>query len=169
MHADRTNRILLLLLALLLITAGAAAGAASIGAFGTATRHNPLIANPTGHFIGTQGGWLWPAAAVAAVILALLALRWLLALLFSTDRAGDLPITPGGSAGRTTLAARALTEAVAEEVESYRGVWGAPSSSSPRPWRKPPTSPRCVSASKPVPSPTPAPRSATHRCPPSWT
>jgi hypothetical protein len=122
MHADRTNRILLLLLALLLITAGAAAGAASIGAFGTATRHSPLIANPTGHFIGTQGSWLWPAAAVAAVVLALLALRWLLALLFSTDRAGDLPITPGGSAGRTTLAARALTEAVAEEVESYRGV-----------------------------------------------
>jgi hypothetical protein len=57
MHADRTNRILLLLLALLLITAGATAGAASIGAFGTATRHSPLIANPTGHFIGTQGGW----------------------------------------------------------------------------------------------------------------
>jgi hypothetical protein len=52
-------------------------------------------------------------------------LRWLLTLLFSTDRAGDLPITPGGSAGRTTLAARALTEAVAEETESYRGVHSA--------------------------------------------
>ena len=122
MHADRTNRTLLLLLALLLIAAGAAAGAASIGAFGTTTRHSPLIANPAGHFTGTQGGWLWPAAALTALILALLALRWLLALLFSTDRAGDLPITPGGSAGRTTLAARALTEAVAEETESYLGV-----------------------------------------------
>ena len=106
MHADRTNRIMLLLLALLLIAAGAAAGAASIGAFGTTTRHSPLVANPAGHFIGTQGGWLWPVAALAAAIVALLALRWLLALLFSTDRAGDLPITPGGSAGRTTLAAR---------------------------------------------------------------
>jgi hypothetical protein len=121
MHADRTNRILLLLLALLLI----AVGAASIGAFGTATRHSSLIANPAGHFIGTQGGWLWPAAALAALILVLLALRWLLTLLFSTDRAGDLPITPGGSAGRTTLAARALTEAIAEETESYRGVSSA--------------------------------------------
>jgi hypothetical protein len=122
MHADRTNRISLLVLAVLLIAAGVGAGAASLGVFGTGTRHSSLLANPTGRFIGTQGGWLWPAAAVAAAIVVLLVLRWLLALLFSTDRSGDLPITPGGSAGRTTLAGRALTEAVTEEVESYRGV-----------------------------------------------
>jgi len=122
MHADRTNRVMLLLLALVLIAIGTAAGAASLGAFGTATRHSPLIANPAGNFIGAQGGWLWPATALAAVIIVLLALRWLLTLLLSTDRSGDLPITPGGSAGRTTVVARALTEAVAEEVESYRGV-----------------------------------------------
>jgi hypothetical protein len=122
MHADRTNRIMLLLLALVLIGAGLDAGAASIGAFGTATRHSPLIANPTGDFIGAQGDWLWPVAAVAAVIIALLALRWLLALLFSTDRSGDLLIHSGSPAGRTTLAPRALTEAVVEEIEGYRGV-----------------------------------------------
>jgi hypothetical protein len=57
MHADRTNRTMLLLLALLLIAAGAAAGAASIGAFGTTTRHSPLIDNPAGNFTGTPGGW----------------------------------------------------------------------------------------------------------------
>jgi hypothetical protein len=122
MHADRTNRVILLGLAILLIAAGAGAGAASIGVFGAATRHSSLIANPVGQFSGAQGGWLWPTAAVAAAIVALLALRWLLALLFSTDRAGDLPITSGGSSGRTTLAARAMTEAVAEEIESYRGI-----------------------------------------------
>ena len=54
MHADRTNRTMLLLLAVLLIAAGLDAGAASIGAFGAATRHSLLIANPTGHFIGAQ-------------------------------------------------------------------------------------------------------------------
>jgi hypothetical protein len=125
MHADRTNRIMLLLLAVLLTAVGLDAGAASIGAFGTATRHSPLMANPTGHFIGAQGDWLWPAAAVAALIVALLALRWLLALLFSTDRSGDLLIHSGSPGGRTTLATGALTEAVAEEVESYRGVSSA--------------------------------------------
>jgi hypothetical protein len=75
MHTDRTNRVLVLLLALLLIAAGAAAGAASIGAFGTATRHSSLIANPTGHFIGTQDNWLWPTAAAVAAILVLLSLH----------------------------------------------------------------------------------------------
>jgi hypothetical protein len=52
----------------------------------------------------------------------LLALRWLLALLFSTDRTGDLLIRSADPAARTTLSAGALTEAVAEEIESYRGV-----------------------------------------------
>jgi hypothetical protein len=122
MHADRTNRIMLLLLALLLIAVGVDAGAASIGAYGADTRHSLLMANPTGRFIGARGAWLWPVAAVAAVIIVLLALRWLLALLFSTDRTGDLPISQASSAGRTTLAAGALTEAVAQEIESYRGV-----------------------------------------------
>lgn len=122
MHADRANRIMLLLLALLLIAAGLGAGAASIGVFGSAARHSRLIANPAGNFIGAQGGWLWPVAAVAAAIIVLLALCWLLALLFSTDRSADLLIHPGSPAGRTTLATGALTEAVAEEIESYRGV-----------------------------------------------
>jgi hypothetical protein len=122
MHCDRTNRLMLLLAALLSVAAGGAGGAASVGAFGTATEHHPLIANRTGTFTGAQGDWLWPVAAAAATALVLLALRWLLALLFSTGRPGGLPIPTGSSAGRTTLAARSLTEAVAEEVESYRGV-----------------------------------------------
>ena len=122
MHADRTNRVMLLLLAVLLIAAGLGAGAASLGIFGTVAQHSPLTDNPAGHFIGSNGAWLWPFAAAAAAILVLLALRWLLALLFSTDRSGDLPIRSPGLPGRTTLAAGALTEAVAEEIESYLGV-----------------------------------------------
>ena len=122
MHADRTNRIMLLLLALLLLAVGLDAGAASIGVYGTATEHSHLMDNPTGHFIGAHGVWLWPVAAVAALIIALLALRWLIALLFSTDRSGDLLIHSGTGAGRTTLANGALTDAVVAEIEGYRGV-----------------------------------------------
>jgi hypothetical protein len=80
------------------------------------------MANPTGHFIGVNGVWLWPVAAVAALIVALLALRWLIALLFSTDRSGEVRIRSGSGAGRTSLAGGALTDAVVEEIEGYRGV-----------------------------------------------
>jgi hypothetical protein len=122
MHADRTNRVMLLLLALLLLAAGLDAGAASLGLFGHFTQHSKLTVNPTSRYFAAQGAWLWPVIAVAAGIMTLLALRWLVALLFSTDRAHDLPIGTGGPAGRTTLAGGALTEAVTEEIESYRGV-----------------------------------------------
>jgi hypothetical protein len=122
MHADRTNRTMMLVFALLLIAVGLDAGAASIGGYGTGTAHSHLMANPTGHFIGANGIWLWPVAAVAALIVALIALRWLIALLFSTDRSGDLLIRSGSGAGRTTLASGALTDALAEEIEGYRGV-----------------------------------------------
>jgi hypothetical protein len=122
MHADRTNRVMLILLALLLLAAGLGAGAASLGLFGSFTEHSRLMANPTGRFTGAQGAWLWPVAAVVGAIAVLLVLRWLRALLFSTDRAGDLPISSGDPAARTTLSAAALTEAVAEEIETYRGV-----------------------------------------------
>ena len=122
MHADRTNRTLLIVLALLLLAVGLDAGAASIGVYGTATKNSTLMDNPTGRYFGAHGAWLWPVIAVAALIIGVLALRWLFALLFSTDRSGDLAIQPSTGAGRTTLANRALTDAVTGEIEGYRGV-----------------------------------------------
>jgi len=64
MHADRTNRAMLTLFALLLIAAGAAAGAASLGFFGTATKHRTLLHNAVGDSYGRQGDWLWPVTAL---------------------------------------------------------------------------------------------------------
>ena len=109
MHADRTNRTLLIVLALMLLAVGLDAGAASIGVYGTGTKNSTLMDNPTGHYFGAHGAWLWPVVAVAALIIGVLALRWLIALLFSTDRSGDLLIKSSTGAGRTTLANRALT------------------------------------------------------------
>ncbi|MEP7022442.1 MAG: alkaline shock response membrane anchor protein AmaP [Actinomycetota bacterium] len=114
---------MLILLALLLLAAGADAGAASIGVFGNFTRHSTLFANPTGKFIGSAGDWLWPVAAVTALVIVLLAARWLLALLFSTDRSPNLPLpTSEGAAGRTILTSGALTRAVTEEIRTYPGI-----------------------------------------------
>jgi hypothetical protein len=125
MHADRTNRIMLILFALALTAAGVAGALAGFGVFGRATKHDVLVSDEVSNYFGRHGDWLWPAIAVAAAIIALLALRWLLALLFSTDRSGDLPLTGDRSAGRTTLSAAALTDAVASEIDSYPGVHSA--------------------------------------------
>jgi hypothetical protein len=125
MHADRTNRAMLILFAIALIAAGVVGALAGFGALGPVTKHGELPANRVGAYFGRHGDWLWPVIAAIALIVALLALRWLLALLFSTDRAGDLPITGDRSAGRTTLAAPALTDAVATEIDSYPGVHSA--------------------------------------------
>lgn len=122
MHADRLNRVMLILFALILIAAGAAGGAASVGVFGRSVKHHDLSRNRVGAYIGQHGDWLWPAAALAALIIALLALRWLLALLFSTDRAGDLTIRGGGGAGKTTLVPGAVSNAVVDEIKGYPGV-----------------------------------------------
>ncbi len=124
MHADRTNRALLLLLAMVLIAAGVLGALMSFGVFGTSRQHQALLANQVGTYFGHHGDWLWPAIAAASLLLALLALRWLLALLFSTDRSGDLTF-PTRSAGRTTLSAGAVTDAVTDEISTYRGVAAA--------------------------------------------
>jgi hypothetical protein len=125
MHADRTNRIMLILFAITMIAAGTVGALAGFGALGSVTKHGELPANRVGAYFGRHGDWLWPAIAALALIVALLALRWLLALLFSTDRAGDLPLTRDRSGGRTTLSAVALTDAVATEIDSYPGVHSA--------------------------------------------
>lgn len=123
MHADKTNRSILVLLSLILIAAGAVGFAAGIGGFGSATRHGQLTHNRVGAFVGEHGDWVWPAAALVVLVVVVLAARWLLALLFTTDRAGQLGFRNDTDVrGRTSLSDTALTSAVIEEVKSYRGV-----------------------------------------------
>jgi hypothetical protein len=122
MHADRTNRMMLVLFALLLTGAGLSGALISFGAFGAAVQHARLLANPVSVYVGHHGVWLWLVIGAAAAVLAVLALRWLTVLMFSTDRAGDIRITGDRSGGLTTLLATALTDTVTEEAETYPGV-----------------------------------------------
>lgn len=122
MHADRTNRTALLVLGVLLLCAGLLGALAGFGAFGQHIKNESLVDNPVGRYFGANGKWLWPVIAVVAAFAVVLALRWLWILLFSTDRVGDLRVKTERATGRTTVATGALTDAVAEEVASYRGV-----------------------------------------------
>lgn len=125
MHADTTNRTVLTLVAVLLLAVGVAGALLGFGAFGTASAARSLLDNPVARFVGDYGAWFWPLAAVVGLFVALLALRWFQAIAFSTDRTGQLTI-PGDSTGdRTLVAPGALTRAVVEEIEGYRGVHSA--------------------------------------------
>ena len=125
MHADRFNRFALLVFGLVVLLAGLAGLAMSVGLFGTSYSHHALFDNFISTYIGDQGQWLWPAAAAVGVVVALLALRWVLTLVTSTDRSGDLHVSGDRRAGRTTMKSSALTRAVTAEIETYRGVAAA--------------------------------------------
>ena len=122
MHADRTNRVALTVFGLLVLAAGGAAMATSTGVFGTAFSRRTLLDNQAGHYIGHHSNWLWYAVAGACLVIALACLRWILALLASTDRAGDLTIPGGTDQGTTILQPAALTGALTREISAYRGV-----------------------------------------------
>ena len=122
MHADRTNRTVLTVFGLLVLLAGAAGMAASVGAFGTAFSRRTLFSNRVSAYIGQHGTWVWAAAAFICLLIALAALRWILALLVSTDRAGDLTVPGSRDQGTTKVQPTALTGALAGEITTYHGV-----------------------------------------------
>ena len=123
MHADRTNRLMLILLGLLALAAGGAAMAASTGVFGSAFSRRTLFDNRASSYIGHHGGWLWPAVAGACLLLALACLRWILALLASTDRVGEITIRGDRDRkGTTILQPAAVTDALTREISAYHGV-----------------------------------------------
>jgi hypothetical protein len=125
MHADRTNRLALTLFGMLVFLAGAASLVASVGGFGRTFSRHALFANRASTYIAVHGDWLWPAAAAACLLITLVALRWIVALLLSTDRADDITITASSKQGTTIMQPAALTGAVTREIETYHGVHAA--------------------------------------------
>jgi hypothetical protein len=125
MHADRTNRLALAVFGLLVLLAGGFALTASVGGFGTAYSHRTLLANKAATYAGQHGAWIWWAAAGAALLILLTALRWITALLISTDRASDITVPGDKNEGTTVMLPGALAGALAREIETYHGVGAA--------------------------------------------
>jgi hypothetical protein len=122
MHADRTNRLLLAMAGLLVLAAGGAGMAASSGVFGAGFARRTLLDNRVSGYFSHHGGWLWPAIAGACLLLALACLRWIVALLASTDRAGDITIPGDTGQGTTIVQPAAITDALTREISTYHGV-----------------------------------------------
>ncbi|HEX6379732.1 MAG TPA: alkaline shock response membrane anchor protein AmaP [Acidimicrobiia bacterium] len=119
--ADRRNRAGLLLVGLLLLGVGAYGLARGWGAFGDRAAAEPLLVDDWRRFVGRNGAWFWPAAAVASLLAALLGLRWLRAQLAAgTPRRVDL--THRGDGGTTVVRPAGAARALADDIETYRGV-----------------------------------------------
>jgi hypothetical protein len=112
----RGNRIGLALVGLGLLVAGAAALARGTGlwprVFGD--RHAAVTDRYVRDFADDHL-WFWIALAAAAVVVALLALRWL-AVQARTDALRSIRLEPDPREGTTTLPARALTGALDDDL-----------------------------------------------------
>jgi hypothetical protein len=122
MYADRTTRALLTLLGVALLVAGVAGVLAGTDVIGNHLGDRHLTDNLIVRYLGDNSVWFWPVAALAGVLAALLALRWLIAVLTPRPRAGAIIIGTDRSPGLTTLDGGALADAVTAEINSYRGI-----------------------------------------------
>jgi len=122
----RGNRLGLGITGSALLIGGRYACARSLGAFGSA-RSAPIYTERVANWIHLQQSWLWIAVAVVAIMVAVLALRWLIVQL-RTERLAQIAldadggIDPGNGAGPTDLPSAALTAAVGQEIDGYPGV-----------------------------------------------
>jgi hypothetical protein len=119
-RANVINRVVLTLLGLLLVAAGGVGLAISLGAFGTTPATYPVLREEVSTFPDGRP-WFWWAVAGLLLLIAVLALLWLLSQL-KTDRTTRLDRTTNAQDGYTTLHAGALTNAVEAEALGIAGV-----------------------------------------------
>lgn len=122
----RVNRTALVLLGLVVTAAGVLTVLVGAGVFGTGLADGPVLVPAVSRF-AADTGWFWPAVAAAGLVIALLALRWLIVQLRS-DHIGEIDVESDRSHGETVLSPAAVTAALDAEISSYHGVDSATSS-----------------------------------------
>ncbi|SDH25536.1 hypothetical protein SAMN05421505_11334 [Sinosporangium album] len=83
----------------------------------------PLAGGPVRQLFGSQGAWLWWLVALAAIVIALLGLRWL----FVQGRSESLGVLKlaAGPGGVTRADPGAIADAVAKDIQSNPDVVSA--------------------------------------------
>ncbi|MEV7966083.1 alkaline shock response membrane anchor protein AmaP [Sphaerisporangium sp. NPDC088356] len=120
-HTARANRIGLAIVGLVLLLAGAAALARGLGLRVLGPRHDQVVSQQVAAYAAGHP-WFWPALAVLALVVELLALRWFL-LQGRVDTIRYLSLEPDPGRGATHLSARAAASALEDDVEeTMRGT-----------------------------------------------
>lgn len=113
----RLNRSVLLLVAVVLLGAAAFTLLTATGVLPLLRRDSPLT--PTTLSLPTWASWV---TVVAAVVVGLLALRWLLAQAQRRPKTGTWRLEADPGRGSTRLDARTAVDPLVEEIEGYPGV-----------------------------------------------
>ncbi len=121
---DQLNRVVLVLVSLLLLGAGGYALARGYEAFGAEQADDEVLLEPVRDFVGRYQTLFWIAVLAVCLIVAYLALRWLVAQ-FHSPRLTQIDLTADGSKGSTQLRAAGASDALASDIETYRGVSSA--------------------------------------------
>lgn len=122
--SPRLDRAVLLLVGILLTAGGLLALLTGLGVFGDRIRHHAVFSNSVGREFTLHGQWLWPLCAVVGLLLGLLFASWLRTQLSPTGT-GQLELERPARHGRTELPATAVTSAVVDDIQAYRGVTSA--------------------------------------------
>lgn len=121
---DALNRSVLTVVALLIGAAGVYGLLRGADAFGERAAHEPLLWDDLRRFVNDNTWWFWLVVAVASLLIAWLAWRWLRAQLLPTPSLDRLPLGKRRE-GVTTLSAAAVSDAVRRELESHPDVTSA--------------------------------------------
>ncbi len=113
----RLNRFLLFVVAIVLLAAAAFALLTAFGVLRLLRREQnltaPMLSLPT---------WASWVAVVAAVIVGLMCLRWLLAQTLRQPKTGTWSVEADPSAGATRISAQTAVDPFVDEIEGYPGV-----------------------------------------------
>jgi multidrug efflux pump subunit AcrB len=122
---DRANRLAGTLVAVALIVVGVLGLLRSYGViFSDAAMDDPVLLRQVRDWVADNDAWFWWVAFLVALLLAYLGYRWLRVQLLPSPSLGELTVA-STDAGRTTLPARALSDAVTRQLEDDPEVTGA--------------------------------------------
>ncbi len=116
----RLNRTLLVLIGLVVLVGGVFVIALDAGLLALWPRTAPVLPS-----VPSAGGWVPWAAAVVAILIGLLCLRWLLAQTIRRPKTGTWTLTEDPARGATTIDADTGVAPLVAEIETYPGVHNA--------------------------------------------
>ena len=118
--SDRHNTVVLSALGVVLLGAGGYGLARGYGAFGDAQGGEPVLGDDVRDFVGRNPDWFWPLAAVASLVMAWLAFRWLVSQI-PPPGTSQLRVRDEAD-GSTDVLASGAAAALAHDIEDYPGV-----------------------------------------------